>query len=106
MPRHQSRPTRSHPERHTMTAGPSPLATFTQPIDALAAWAWRASWQAALLALAVAAVTLLFRKKLTPACRFWLWSLVLLRLAMPTIVEIPWWRYLHANPQTPPARPA
>ena len=87
-------------------AGTSPpLATLTQSIDALAAWAWRASWQAALLAVAVAAVTLLCRKKLTPACRFWLWSLVLLRLAMPTIVEIPWWRYLHTNPDPPQRTP-
>jgi beta-lactamase regulating signal transducer with metallopeptidase domain len=86
------------------TAGTYSLATLNDTVQSLADWAWRASWQGALLALVVAAIVLLARKKLSPACRFWLWSLVLLRLAVPTFVDVPWWKYLHTQPQ-PPERP-
>ena len=54
--------------------------------ETLGAWAWRASWQGAALAAIVALVLWLAGRKISPAWRFGLWGLVLLRLAMPTVV--------------------
>ncbi len=46
-------------------------------------WLWRASWQAAVLAGLVLLTQWLFRKHLTPAWRYRLWLVVVLRLVLP-----------------------
>ena len=46
-------------------------------------WLWRASWQAAVLAGLVLLAQWLFRKHLTPAWRYRLWLVVVLRLVLP-----------------------
>jgi beta-lactamase regulating signal transducer with metallopeptidase domain len=62
--------------------------TAWQLAEALATWAWRASWQGAALALLVGAVLALVGRKLSPGWRFGLWALVLVRLAMPAVLEV------------------
>ena len=68
--------------------GVSGLNTLLGRVESLAGWAWRANWQAALMAVALAIMLRLAGKRIAPAWRFWLWALVLVRLAMPAIVEI------------------
>lgn len=58
--------------------------------ESLAAWAWRASWQGAALACAVGLIVWLAGRRLSPGWRFGLWGLVLVRLAMPAVVEVRW----------------
>jgi bla regulator protein BlaR1 len=53
--------------------------------DSLFAWLWRSSWQAAVLIGLVLLVQWLFRKQLSPAWRYNLWLLVLIRLVMPSL---------------------
>lgn len=53
-------------------------------------WAWRASWQGAAMAVVVGVLLWAAGKKISPAWRFWLWALVLARLAMPAVVEMGW----------------
>lgn len=68
--------------------GVTGLNTFLGHAESLAGWAWRANWQAAVMAVALAVMLWLAGKRVAPAWRFWLWALVLVRLAMPAIVEI------------------
>src|SRR2546421_11898080 len=56
--------------------------------ESLAAWAWRASWQGAVLAVVVALLLWGVGRRISPGWRFGLWGLVLLRLAMPAIVAV------------------
>src|SRR3954454_23753700 len=56
--------------------------------ESLAAWAWRASWQGAALAVVVALLLWAVGRRISPAWRFGLWGLVLLRLAMPAVVAV------------------
>lgn len=56
--------------------------------ESLAAWAWRASWQGAALAVIVALLLWAVGRRISPCWRFGLWGLVLLRLAMPAIVAV------------------
>jgi beta-lactamase regulating signal transducer with metallopeptidase domain len=72
--------------------------------DALAAWAWRASWQAAILASVVALILWAAGRRLSPAWRFGLWGLVLLRLAMPAIVQVQWHWVRATQPPPGPVR--
>jgi beta-lactamase regulating signal transducer with metallopeptidase domain/thiol-disulfide isomerase/thioredoxin/protocatechuate 3,4-dioxygenase beta subunit len=46
-------------------------------------WVLQSSWQAAVLVLLVLIVQMIFRRKLSPAWRYGLWLLVVLRLLMP-----------------------
>ena len=59
-------------------------------VDSLAAWAWRASWEGAALAVIVAILLWLLGGRISPAWRFALWALVLIRLAMPAVVGVNW----------------
>src|ERR1051326_377796 len=54
-------------------------------ISDLAAWVWRASWQASLLAALVWLVQSILRRKLTPNGRSVLWLVVVLRLILPIL---------------------
>ncbi|MDB5320277.1 MAG: blaR1 4 [Phycisphaerales bacterium] len=56
--------------------------------ETFGAWAWRASWQGAALAAVVALLLWAVGKRISPGWRFGLWGLVLLRLAMPAVVEV------------------
>src|SRR5438445_9552318 len=56
--------------------------------EALATWAWRASWEGAALARLVGVVLALVGPNLSRGWRFGLWALVLVRLAMPAVVEV------------------
>jgi beta-lactamase regulating signal transducer with metallopeptidase domain len=53
-------------------------------------WLWRASWQASVLAGLVLLVQWLFVRQLSPAWRYGLWMLVLVRLALPAVPGAPW----------------
>jgi bla regulator protein BlaR1 len=53
--------------------------------EALFVWLWRSSWQAAVLIGLVLLVQWFFRKQLSPAWRYNLWLLVLIRLVMPSL---------------------
>src|SRR3954471_21670445 len=66
--------------------------------ESLAAWAWRASWQGAALAVVVALVLWAVGRRISPGWRFGLWGLVLLRLAMPALVAVEG-RWAPAAPQ-------
>jgi len=46
-------------------------------------WVLQSSWQAAVLVLLVLIVQMIFRRKLSPAWRYGLWLLVVVRLLMP-----------------------
>ena len=59
-----------------------------QAAESLASWAWRASWQGAALAVFVGVLLWLAGRQISPAWRFGLWGLVLVRLAIPAIAEI------------------
>ena len=54
---------------------------------------WRASWQASALAVAVLAAVTLWRGRLSPAWRYVLWSLVLVRLLLPLAPPARWSPY-------------
>ena len=56
--------------------------------ESLAAWAWRASWQGAVLAVVVALLLWAVGRRISPGWRFGLWGLVLLRLAMRAVGRI------------------
>src|ERR1035438_1189499 len=47
-------------------------------------WVLQTSWQAGVLVLLVLIVQMLFRNKLSPAWRYGLWLLIVVRLMMPT----------------------
>jgi bla regulator protein BlaR1 len=49
----------------------------------------RASWQASLLAVAIVALQLLLRRRLSAQARYALWSVMLLRLALPFAISRP-----------------
>lgn len=53
-------------------------------------WLWRASWQAAVLALLVVLCQIVFRKQLAPRWRFALWWIVVLRLLLPVVPPSAW----------------
>ena len=55
--------------------------------DGVGDWLWRTSWQSAVLALLVLVTQGLFRQHLTPAWRYRLWLLVVLRLVLPISPE-------------------
>jgi beta-lactamase regulating signal transducer with metallopeptidase domain len=73
-------------------------------LDWLSAWAWRASWEGAALAGIVAIILWMFGRKVSPAWRFALWGLVLIRLAMPAVVGVNW-KWLSATNSTQPDAP-
>ncbi len=54
---------------------------------------WHASWQASALAVAVLAAVTLWRGRLSPAWRYVLWSLVLVRLLLPLAPPARWSPY-------------
>jgi beta-lactamase regulating signal transducer with metallopeptidase domain len=62
-------------------------------LDAIGQAVWRASWQASALAVAVLAATVLLRGRLSPAWRYGLWSVVLVRLLLPLAPRAPWSAY-------------
>jgi beta-lactamase regulating signal transducer with metallopeptidase domain len=62
----------------------------TAILDAIVESVWRASWQGAALAVAVLAVVGLLRNRLSPAWRYGLWSLVLVRLFLPIAPQARW----------------
>jgi bla regulator protein BlaR1 len=59
-------------------------------LDAIGPAVWRASWQASMLSVAVLAAVLLLRGRLSPAWRYGLWSLVLVRLLLPIAPQARW----------------
>ena len=59
-------------------------------LDAIGQAVWRASWQASALAVAVLAAVALLRGRLSPAWRYGLWSLVLVRLLLPLAPQARW----------------
>ena len=63
------------------------MQAFFTGEEALFAWLWRSTWQAAVLIGLVLLVQWLFRKQLSPAWRYNLWLLVLIRLVMPSLPE-------------------
>src|SRR5437762_6785929 len=72
-----------------MTSGAS-AAAATAALESLGSWAFRAGWQAGVLFGAVAVILWLFGRRLSPAWRFALWALVLVRLTVPAVVEVGW----------------
>jgi hypothetical protein len=59
------------------------MNTLTSCLNAVFGWILQASWQTAVLAVVVLAAQLIFRNKLSPAWRYGLWILVVVRLIMP-----------------------
>ena len=59
------------------------ITLITQTFAAFAAWTWRNSWQAALVASAVLLVQAILGKRLGSGWRYGLWSLVAIRLLLP-----------------------
>ena len=53
-------------------------------------WVLQTSWQAAVLVLLVLIVQMIFRHKLSPAWRYGLWLLVVVRLLMPASPQTAW----------------
>jgi beta-lactamase regulating signal transducer with metallopeptidase domain len=65
--------------------------SVVRAVEAVGPWVWRASWQGAVLAVGVAVVLKVVGRRLSPGWRFGLWGLVLVRLAVPPVVEVSWW---------------
>jgi beta-lactamase regulating signal transducer with metallopeptidase domain len=63
---------------------------MTAPLDSLGPAIWRASWQAAALALVVALLFRCFKDRLAPRWRFLLWGVVLARLLCVATPGSPW----------------
>ena len=68
------------------------------------------TWQSAMLAAAVGIIIVLFGRRLQPRFRYLLWSVVLLRLALPILPTMPWTYpqvalYNTSNPQVPASTP-
>src|SRR5579863_537452 len=59
-------------------------------LDSVAAAVWRASWQAAVLALLVVILLRCCGERLAPRWRFLLWSVVVLRLLFVATPASPW----------------
>src|SRR5215468_9132664 len=51
--------------------------------EAILAWVLQSSWQAGILVLVVLLAQTIFRRQLSPAWRYGLWLLVLIRLLLP-----------------------
>src|SRR5262245_65342516 len=68
---------------------------------------WRASWQAAVIAVLVLAVQFIFRERLPARWKHNLWLLVLIRLAIPVTPAAPFSVFNLAKhlPQTPTVIP-
>ncbi len=62
-------------------------------LEAIGQAVWRASWQGAALAVAVLAVLVLLRGRVSPAWRYAVWSLVLIRLLFPLVPQARWSAY-------------
>jgi beta-lactamase regulating signal transducer with metallopeptidase domain len=71
-------------------AAASPGEAASRVVETLATWAWQASWQGAVLAILVAMLLKLVGNRLSPGWRFALWGLVLVRLAVPPVIEVEW----------------
>ncbi|MFO1500254.1 MAG: M56 family metallopeptidase [Verrucomicrobiota bacterium] len=59
------------------------MSYVIDPGNAFYPWLWRASWQGTVVALMVLACQRVFRNRLSPAWRYNLWWLVVLRLVLP-----------------------
>src|SRR5690349_8146647 len=59
-------------------------------LDSVAAAVWRASWQAAALAVVVAVLVRYCGERLAPRWRYLLWSVVVLRLLFVATPSSPW----------------
>src|SRR4051812_5492074 len=82
-----------------MSATVASLVTLLTPYcDSLLAWLWRCSWQAAVVAGGGLVVRRVCGRWLTPGWRYALWSLVLIRLVMPTGPANPWSVFNIPNP--------
>ncbi|HEY2250335.1 MAG TPA: M56 family metallopeptidase [Planctomycetaceae bacterium] len=70
-------------------------------LDSVAAAVWRASWQAAALALIVGLLVRCFGERLAPRWRYLLWSVVVLRLLFVATPSSPWsaFNFVGWNPQ-------
>ncbi|HWV99433.1 MAG TPA: M56 family metallopeptidase [Candidatus Acidoferrum sp.] len=58
--------------------------------EALFAWVLQTSWQAGILALVVILAQAVFRRQLTPAWRYGLWLLLVVRLLLPSTPQTSW----------------
>lgn len=66
------------------------MAGNTSVLEAMVQTVWHASWQASAFALVVVAVVSLLRRRLSPAGRYSLWALVLVRLLLPFAPPARW----------------
>lgn len=81
--------------------------TFNVQLGAMLAWVLRSSASAAIVAVLVMAVQVAFARWITPAWRYRMWGLVLLRLLLPALVASPislWNLGLPASAKTLSAR--
>jgi beta-lactamase regulating signal transducer with metallopeptidase domain len=74
-------------------------------LEAAGRIAWRASWQASALALAVFAVLACARHRISAAWRYGLWSLVLARLLLPWAPPTQWSPFNLAENRPQPTQP-
>ena len=58
---------------------------------------WTITWQSAVLAMVVWVIVLLFGRRIRPRWRYLLWSVVLLRLALPVLPSVPWGFFGHGD---------
>jgi beta-lactamase regulating signal transducer with metallopeptidase domain len=58
--------------------------------ESLFAWVLQTSWQAAVLAVVITLAQTIFRRRLSPAWRYGLWLLLLVRLVLPSSPRTPW----------------
>src|SRR5579883_2202975 len=82
---------------------PEELTMDTEPmrvLETVLGWVVHAGWQAAVLGLIVLGLSWLPRRYLSADWRLGLWLVVLVRLAMPVTVPIPWspWRLAARTP--------
>src|SRR3954447_12355085 len=86
----RSRPDRTAPSIARPQKGPRGEAIMITVLDTLGPAIWRASWQAAALAVLVVLLLRCFGERLSPRWRFLMWGVVLTRLLCVATPVSPW----------------
>src|SRR4051794_21377024 len=86
----RSRPGRAAPSIARPQKGPRGEAIMITVLDTLGPAIWRASWQAAALAVLVVLLLRCFGERLSPRWRFLMWGVVLTRLLCVATPVSPW----------------